>query len=169
MNFYDQELHYQIDKFKTSINCLTNHKPTIDQFEKLVEVIKDNGIQCSHMITVYTNSVGLFIFHEVALENHIMKSLQITAAFLKSSIEAIEPVLDINHCSYGFLLKLDNGNKIHISLDKVKKEFSPLDIERMLTEAKTVIPEVYFIGVDKAAPDSDMTVYHVKDGAEVAA
>jgi hypothetical protein len=98
-----------------------------------------------------------------------MKSLQITAAFLKSSIEAIEPVLDINHCTYGFLLKIDNGNEIYISLDKVKKEFSPLDIERMITEAKTVFGEVYFIGVDKAAPDSDMTVYHVKDGAEVAA
>lgn len=145
MNFYDQELHYQIDKFKASIICLTSHKPTIDQFEKLVEVIKDNGIQCNHMITTHTDCVSLFLFHEVANENHIIKSLHITSSFLNSSIEAIEPVLDINHCSYGFVLKLDNENKFYISLNQVKKEFSPLDIERMLTEAKTIFAELWFI------------------------
>lgn len=145
MNFYDKELRNHIESFKESIACLTKNKPTINQFEKLVEVIKDNEIQCNPMIVTHTGYVSLFLFHEVALENHIMKSLQITAAFLKLDIDVIEPLLDINHCTYGFLLNLDNGNKIHISLNEVKKEFSPLDIERMLTEAKTVFSDLWFI------------------------
>lgn len=169
MNFYDKELQKQIESFKESIGCLTINKLTIDQFEKLVEVIKYNEIQCNPMIVPQTGYISLFLFHEVANENHIIKSLHITATLLESSIDVIEPVLDINHCTYGFVLKLDNKNKIHISLDSFKKEFSPLDIERMLTDAKTVFPDVFFIGVDKAAPGSDMTVYHVKDAAEVAA
>lgn len=171
MNFYEKELNNEIARFKSTLQCLTYQKTTIDQFEKLVEAIKYNGIACNYMISAHEHdqSVSLFIFQEVALESQIIKALHISAAFIGIDINSIKAVLDINYCGYGFALPMTNKNIIRISLNNLKQHFSPLDVERILNEAKTTIVTPFFIGVDKAAPDSDVTAYPVKEGTEVTA
>lgn len=159
MNLFNDKLNDLIDSFKGNVAALTLHKDNIDKSEEVLCAFKLNGIEFHHFISTYEyhKSASLFVVMEEPVDSDILKALEISCLLLGVDYASIEPCFEIGHPNYGYSIVNDANYNFRLSLKDIQNEYSPLDIERLLSEAKSKVAPQAFIGFDMTAPESDRT------------
>lgn len=159
MNLYDKELNNLIASFKDAVGALTMNKRKVDTLGVIEENIELNGILCtvSAVAHGHDQTLSAIIYIKKHGDSDVLRTLAITCAHLMVTNEAIEPIFDIDSFRYGYEITSADGLKVNVSLYNIRNEYSPLDIERLLSEAKSKVAPQAFIGFDMAAPGSDRT------------
>lgn len=159
MYLFNDKLNDLIDGFKGDVAALTLHKDNIDKSEEVLCAFKLNGILFRHFISTYDyhKSATLFVLMEEPVDSDILKALEISCLLLGVDYASIEPCFEIDHPNYGYSIINDDNYNFRLSLKDIQNEYSPLDIERLLSQVKANTQTKIFIGVDMAAPDSDRT------------
>lgn len=172
MNLYQKELNNLNYRHELDLKALAVNQAKVQLFETIIKALKYNNIENHEQVTVHGGTklaISFIVYPEKPTDDDVIKAINIICVLVETTPDSISIDCEKSRCTYGYKIRGASGMEITISLRDYTEHFTVTYLQHLLAKCQNTLPEVFFIGVDKAAPDSDVTVHQVKDGTEVAA
>lgn len=170
MNLYEKTLNNLNYRHGLDLNALSYNQAKVQLFETIIKALKLNNIEADEQVTVHGGTslgISFIAYLKNPKDDDVIKAINIICALVETTPNSATSINDdITLCTYGYKIKGAGGIEISVSLRDYTEHFTITYLQHLLAKCQNTLPEVFFIGVDKTAPGSDMTAVAFKENFE---